>query len=266
MRYRMMGALALGGVALLALAATACGGRDNADASPANGNAAVNGAGANLQAQTTTTGEGISVSGQGIASVKPDTALLSLGVSIVKPTAREARDAAATSMDALLASVKSNDVSHDDIKTTQFTLNAEYEYPSFGSPHLTGYRVTNTISVKVRDIDRAAEVLDEAVDAVGDPLQVGGISFTVDNQDAVLSTARSQAMAAAKSKAEELASLAGVTLGAPVSINESSSGGGGYPPVYYGASIGGAPAAADTSIQTGQLDITVSVQVTYAIQ
>ena len=249
-------------LAAIGALASACGSDGDADASqvPPGGDRALNAA---PQAQTNGQLPGITVSGEGVASLQPDTAVVSLGVSVVKGTAREARDSAAQSMAALLESVKSNGVDEKDIQTTQFSLNPEYSYGG-SVPVLTGYRVTNTVSVKVREIDRVADVLDKAVEAVGDPLQISGVSFTVDDTDAVLSDARAAAMNQAKAKAQQLAELGGVTLGAPVSIIETS-GNVQLPPYYFA----GANEAADyqkTSIQPGELEITVSVQVTYAVQ
>jgi uncharacterized protein YggE len=257
--------LLLGGLAAVALTAAACGGDDSAGAASNGGNVAGNAQTVQQQTSGGTAGQGISVSGEAITTVKPDTALLSLGVSVAKPTAREARDTAATAMEALLASVRSNGVSDDDIKTTQFTINPEYDYTP-GSPRITGYRVTNTVSAKTHEQDRVAEIIDDAVNATGDPIQISGITFTLDNPETALSDARSRAMASAKAKADELAHLAGVTLGAPISIVENSNGGT-TQPLPYAAAAGVASAdSVRTSIQTGQLEILLSVQVTYAIQ
>ena len=242
-------------LAIVALAAVACG--DDGDVGAAPGGSYTLQAGANGQAQ------GIFVSGQGTVVAKPDTALLSLGVSVFADTARGARNEAADAMTALLGSLKGNGIDEKDIKTTQFSLNPEYDYSRSGSPRLTGYRVTNAVSVKVRDLDRAAEVIDEAVDAVGDPIQISGISFTVDDPKPLLTQARTAAMADAKAKGQQLAQLADVTLGKPIAISESSSGS--TPPIFFEAKA--LPATgAGTPIEPGQLEITVNVQVTYAIQ
>jgi uncharacterized protein YggE len=249
----LLAAIAIGGVA--------CGDGDNATAAGLSGSAFNRSL--SLQAQAGVP-EGIIVSGQSTISVTPDTALLSTGVSVLAASAVEARDQAADSMKQLIDSVKGNGVDDKDIRTTQFSLNPEYDYSSSGSPRLTGYRVTHMLSVKVKDLDNVAQVIDDAVDAAGNPVQVGGVTFTVENPDAVLSSARAGAMAEAKAKAQELANLSGVTLGAPVSIAETSSGG--QPsPLYYEAAKGVGVAGA-TSIQPGQLDVTVNIQVTYGIQ
>jgi len=236
----LLGAIAIGGVA--------CG--DDSDA------------GAALQAGAGGQPQGITVSGQGSVTADPDTALLSLGVSVLADTAREARDRAAGAMKDLLDSLKSNGIDEKDINTTQFSLNPEYDYSGGGPPRLKGYRVTNMVSIKVRDLDRVPEVIDEAVDAVGDPLQISGVSFTVDDPKSLLSQARAEAMADAGAKARELAQLGEVGLGKPIAISETSGGG---PPVVFDTFR--LPATGpSTPIQPGQLDVTVNIQVTYGIR
>ncbi len=250
----LLGAIVIGGVA--------CGDGDNADA--ADLSAASFNRSLALPAQTAGAPEGIIVSGQGTVSLTPDTAFLSVGVSVLADNAVQSRDRAAEAMKQLMDSVKGNGIDDKDIRTTQFNLAPEYDYSSSGSPRLKGYRVTHMLSVKVKNVDNVARVIDDAVNAAGNPVQVGGVTFTVADPGAVLSGARADAMAEAKAKAQELASLSGVTLGAPVSIAETSSGG--QPtPLYYAAGKT-ADLAAATAIQPGQMDVTVNVQVTYGIR
>ncbi len=250
----LLGAIAIGGVA--------CGDGDNADA--ADLSAAAFNRSLALQTQAGGAPEGIIVSGQGTISLTPDTALLNVGVSVVAASAVQARDRAADAMKQLMDSAKSNGVDDKEIRTTQFNLGPEYDYSGSGSPRLTGYRVTHMLSVKIKNLDNVAKVIDDAVNAAGDPVQVGGVTFTVANPVAVLSSARADAMAEAKAKAQELANLSGVTLGAPVSIAETSSGG--QPSPLYYAEAKASAAIAATSIQPGELDVTVNIQVTYGIQ
>jgi uncharacterized protein YggE len=254
-------------VAALALIVSACGGDDDADAAgsgPDGAEAAVTLPGGSLSSAFLASdgqASGISVSATGVVSADPDTAVLSLGVSALRDTVRDARDDAADAMNDLLGSVRGNGVDDDDIRTTSFNISPEYDY-SRDERRIVGYRVTNQVSVTVRDIDRVADVIDEAVDAVGDVIQINGISFTAEDSDALLSDAREAAMVGAQAKAQELADLAGVTLGTPVAIAETSSGG--VPPVFYGARAFDVAEAA-TPIEAGQLDVSVTVQVTYAI-
>lgn len=259
----LLPAALLGLVALLGPLAAACGGSDGAGAAPVPGPSSASFTTAQLAAGGEQ--QGISVSGQGTVTLEPDVAVLSLGVSVTAGTARAARDQAAEAMQDLLDSLRANGIDDDDIQTTQLSVGAEYDYSGYGRPRIIGYRVSNTVSVKVRDLDRVADVVDDAVEAVGDVVRINGLTFTLDDPTAALEQARAQAMAEARAKAQQLAELAGVQLGQPIAISESSPGG---PPVPFDYRQGLAEfevGRAPTPIEPGQLQMTVQVFVVYAI-
>jgi len=208
--------------------------------------------------------QGLSVSGEGRASAAPDVAVLGLGVSAKAATVKAANSQAQEAISDLLDSLEDNGVQEKDIQTSQFSVYPEYDYRN-NEQILTGYRVTHMLQVKVRDIDKAGEVIDDAVEAGGDLLQVQSISFTIDDTTALRSEARAEAVADAQTKAEELATLAGVSLGKPTYISESISTP--YSQPYYDR--GGVYAmeeAAVTEISTGELEVVVSVYMTYTIE
>jgi len=253
-------ALLIALVALAAILTAACGGSETSAGSPPDSGGLSTEALAALLANDDGA-SGISISGQGVAVAAPDIASLSLGVSTLTATARQARDDAAASMSDLIASLTDNGIAEEDYHTSQFSIEPDVDYRSNGEQVIRGYRVTSLLSVTVRDLDRVGEVIDDAVDAVGDPIRVQGVSFSIESLAALQSEARAQAMADAKAKAEELAELAGVDLGKPVAVSESSSGG--LPPVIFRAAE--ATTDIETPISPGQLEVTVTVQVTYAI-
>jgi hypothetical protein len=208
--------------------------------------------------------QGLSVSGEGRASAAPDVAVLGLGVSAKASTVSAANSQAQEAMTALLDSLEANGVQEKDIQTTSLSIQPEYDYRN-NEQVLTGYRVSHMLQVKVRDIDRAGEVIDDAVQAGGDLLQVQSISFTIDDTTTLSSEARQKAVADAQAKAEELASLAGVTLGDPTYITESTSTP--YVQPYYDRSVSySAEAAPVTEISLGELEVVVSVQISYTIE
>jgi uncharacterized protein YggE len=208
--------------------------------------------------------QGLSVSGEGRASAAPDVAVLGLGVSVKAATVKEANSQAQEAMSDLLDSLEGNGVQEKDIQTSQFSVYPEYDYRN-NEQILTGYRVSHILQVKVRDIDKAGEVIDDAVDAGGDLLQVQSISFTIDDTTALRSEARAEAVADAQAKAEELATLAGVSLGKPTYISESTSTP--YTQPYYDRVAGVAMEEATvTEISTGELEVVVSVYMTYTIE
>jgi len=263
---RGLSAALMVGALLSVLLLVACGSDSSASTDPGGSPSSPSGASgtaASFQASTGSGSEGISVSGEGRVSVAPDMALLSIGVSTKKDTVAAANSAVQAAMDRLLSSLEANGIVEKDIQTSQFSISPEYDY-QLNEPRLTGYRVTHMLQVKVRDIDRAGEVIDDGVEAAGDLVQVGSISMTIDDTSALAKQARELAMADAKAKAEELARLAEVELGKPISISESS-----YapsPPVYYDRAYASEAAApAQTTISPGALEVVVSVQITYGI-
>jgi uncharacterized protein YggE len=207
---------------------------------------------------------GITVSGEGTAPGKPDIAMIILGVTRASDTVADARDGAATSLDAMIRTIQANGVAKEDIQTQQFNIQPEYDYRN-GRQTLKGFRVSNTLSVKLRDIDRTGKVVDDAVNAGGNDTQVQSIAFTIDKPDELERQAREAAVADARAKAETLAKTAGLSLGDPITISES----GGPQPVYAerlafdsAAQAGAQP----TPIEPGTLDVVINVSVTWAIQ
>ncbi len=234
--------LILAAIAGLALAATACT-RETVEVQP---QAAIH---------------GINVSGEGEASGAPDLALVDLGVSAEAKTVAKARDDAAEAMNDALDAVKDAGVADEDIQTRQFRIEPEYEYPD-GERVLTGFRVTNIAQVKVRDLDSVGDLIDDVADAAGDLVQVQNLSFTIDDPETLRAEAREEAMADARAKAESLADLAGVKLGDPISIDESVGPG----PISFLESVPMArDEAAATPIEVGELEVSVTVDVLYAI-
>ena len=203
---------------------------------------------------------GISVTGEGKASGSPDVVVLTLGVSVLAPTVREARDQAADAMNKVIDSLKGNGVQDEDIQTSQFMIQPEYDFRE-GEQSLRGYRLTNVVTAKLRDIDRTGEVLDEVAAAGGDLTQVQGINFTLDDPDELRDEAREEAVGDAKAKAQRLADLSGVDLGDVISISESFSA----PPIPFARDAFAETEQGATPIEAGELDVILTVEVVYAI-
>ena len=217
----------------------------------------------NVEVQPSTQLHGIRVTGSGEASGEPDLAVLDLGVSAEARTVESARDTAADAMNDVLDALKDDGVADEDVQTRRFRIEPEYEFPD-GRRVLIGFRVTNVVQVKVRDLDRVGEVIDDVAGAGRDLVQVQSLRFSIEDPDALKAEARKEAVADARAKAESLAELAGVKLGKPISINEST---GFAAPRLLGAipemagGLGGAP----TPIEPGEMEVSVTVDVLYAI-
>ena len=211
---------------------------------------------------TTATEHTVTVSGSGLVSVAPDVADVVLGVMAQKPTAAEAQSAAATSMTAVVAAIKKSGVADKDIVTINLNLSPVYDYGSGGSaPRLTGYQYANTVKVIVRNINSVASVVDGAVAAGA--TTVSGISFRLDDPKVVQAQARQLAMNDARTKADALASAAGVSVKGVATIAEAAVQ---TNPVYYSGALDQAKAASvSTPIQTGTTDIVVQVTGSFLI-
>ncbi len=209
---------------------------------------------------------GISVAGEGRVSAKPDVALITLGVTALRPTVAAARESAASSLTGMIDAIKAGGVADKDIQTQQLSIYPEYDYSNDGVQTLRGFRVSNTVTAKLRDVDKTGDIVDAAVVAGGDEATIQGIAFTIDDPASLREEARAAAVADAKARAETLASASGVEIGEPLSISE---GGVFEPPIYaYDRAAGGSASAEQvaTPIEPGELDVVISVNVTWAIK
>ncbi len=202
---------------------------------------------------------GIWVTGEGSVTVVPDVANLNLGVEAEAETVAQAQAQAATAMQAVIDELKARGVADADIKTQYYSIYPIRDYQKDTSV-IIGYRVTNTVTVKVRDVENTGTIIDAVAAAAGDNIRINSIYFTVDDTSAYLEQARADAMADAKAKAQQLADLAGVSLGKPTYISE----GGSYIPYIY-ADRALLDEGSSTPISPGETEVRLSVQVVYSI-
>ena len=208
---------------------------------------------------------GIWVSGEGKVTAVPDIATLRLGIEAQEASVATAQSKAAEAMDEVMTALTKNGVAKKDIKTQYFSISKVTRWDNTKQEEIvTGYRVSNMVTAKIRDIDKAGTIIDAVAEAGGDLTRIDSISFSVDNPSAYYGEAREKAMAEAKAKAKQLAGLAGVTLGKPTYISESTYTPG---PIYRQDLLGKAEAApaVETSISPGEVEITLNVQIAYAI-
>jgi uncharacterized protein YggE len=207
---------------------------------------------------------GIWVNGEGKVSVTPDLAVVQLGVEAQASTVADAQSQASTTMDAIIKALKAAGIADKDIKTQYFSISRVTRWDDKTQQEVViGYRVSNTVTVKIRAIDKVGDIIDDVAAAGGDLTRINGITFTVEDPANAQKEAREKAMADAKAKAKQLADLGGVSLGKPTYINESS-----YfapYPVAFAAGESARDMAVKTPISPGENEITVNVQVTFAI-
>ncbi len=207
---------------------------------------------------------GITVVGVGQASGTPDVAHVSIGVETQTSSVQQAVNDNKTKMTALLGVLKGLDIADKDVQTSNYSvfMQPPVTNPSAASGAATStYHVTNQVEVTVRDVSKLGTILDKAVAAGAN--NIYGVSFSVADTSQLEADARSKAIANAKERAASLAQLAGVSLGDILSISEVIAA---PSPIYstVGAAMGmggGVP-----PIQSGQLEVSTSVQVTFAIR
>ncbi len=207
---------------------------------------------------TATPSRMVTVVGQGEVKARPDTAIVQIGVSTEGKTAREALTQNNQETAAVQSKLTDLGIAARDIQTSGFSI-----YPVYGTDgrQLTGYHVTNMVTVKIRSIDRAGTVLDQVVQAGAN--SVAGISFTVDSPRALEDQAREAAMRDAKARADVLARAGGASVGDVLVITENV---GSPVPVAMPVARAAAQDSGAVPVQPGEQTITISVQVTYALK
>jgi uncharacterized protein YggE len=162
----------------------------------------------------------ISVTGDGKAAAPPDMAIIQTGVVTYRPKAAEALSANNEAMEQILGVLNTFEIAPKDVQTSGFNVRPEYKRDERGrtQPEIVGYRVTNQVSVKVRNLTKLGKVLDTLVRAGSN--QLSGVTFGLEDPGGVLNQARNLAVADARGRAELYAEAAGVRLGKVLTISE----------------------------------------------
>ncbi len=205
----------------------------------------------------------ITVSASGIVSAVPDEATISTGVTSEAKTAKDALSANSSAMKKLIFDLKLKGIADKDIQTSQFSVEPVYVYPQEGKPPLvTGYRVSNMVGVKVRELDKLGGVLDQLVG--GGANQMHGLTFDVSKAETLKDEARKEAMANALRRAKLLAAASGAEVGEVMQISEDVSYAGPQPVVFGRAKTMAAEAA--VPVERGSQDLEARVTVTWKLK
>ena len=200
----------------------------------------------------------ISVTGEATVSVPPDLAEIGGGVTSEAKTAREASEANNAAMGKVLQALKGAGIEEKDIQTARLSLQPQSAPNRSGPSAIAGYRASNRVTIRVRDVTKVASVIDTLVGAGAN--EIGGINFVVSQASKLLDEARERAVADARRKAEIYAKAAGVTLGAPLGISEE---GNSAPAPYRRMAAGMAVSA---PVAQGEETLQVTVSVSWAIK
>lgn len=205
---------------------------------------------------------GIWVTGQGEAMAVPDMAAVRLGVEVQADTVAEAQTQASDAMGKVQQALEDNGVAEKDIQTQQYSIYPVTKWISDrDEQEIVGYRVTNIVVAKIRDVDGAGAIIDAVAEAGGDATRIQDISFDVDDRTPYYEQARAEAVEDASNKATQLAELADVRLGKATYVSEGAA----YSLVRADSYDIYPEAGGTTPISPGELEITVQVQVIYQI-
>ena len=202
----------------------------------------------------------ISVSGEATISAAPDLAQIDAGVASDAKSAKEASDTNNAAMGKVLLALKGAGIPEKDYQTSRLSLQPQYApNRSTGASPVIGFRASNRVTVKIRDVTKVAGIIDTLVGAGAN--DIGNILFEVTQASKLLDDAREQAVADARRKAEIYAKATGVTLGAPLSVAE-----GGGPMPLFKARMTAAPMAAQAAVAPGEETLSVTVNVSWGIK
>lgn len=203
--------------------------------------------------------EGIRVSGTGTVYGEPDTATFTVGINTVSDDVSEATQESNEVAEAIIQSLQDAGVVESDIQTSSFNVFREDSRTEDGDQQDPQFRVINTLTVTVRDVGVTGELLSLALDSGAN--QVNNLQFTISDAEGLRAEARALAVQDALKRAGHLAELAEVELGSPVFIEEFHAGG----PMMAARQSMAFSEAASVPIESGELSVSVDVNVVFAI-
>lgn len=217
-----------------------------------------------VSAAETGTDHTITASGTGSVIGTPDRAQISLAVETENPNVREAQAENAARMTTVMNALTAAGIPEDALKTTGYTIYPVYDESKLGTlQKIRTYRVTNTLTVTLHDVNRTGEVIDIGV--ANGINQASSIQFLLSDEQA--QAMRTEALKEATARAAADAQTVAAALGVNIISVKSADTGGGYTPIpfqnYVRSDI--ASGATTTPIQPGDVTVTATVTVTYLI-
>jgi len=203
---------------------------------------------------------GITVTGTGTAAGTPDLLRLSLGVEATAAGLGDAHRRAVAAAARLLEALARAGVGPDDAATSAISLRPETSWHDGGRQEITGYTAATTFSVTVRDLQRAPAVLEAAVAAAADSLRLAGAGLGFSDPGPLAAAARAAAWQDARTKAAQLAELAGRALGPVLRIEENPAAGPAPLPAVRETSL----LAADLPVLPGTAELAARLTATWA--
>lgn len=220
----------------------------------------------------------IQVSGTAVVNVRPDRALVQLGVQSNGKTPKEVQTRNANTISNVIKSLEKMGIEAKDIATDYYVIEPLYE--DYDSLYIKGYRISNIVAITMRDVDKTSDAIATAFQAGAN--QVVNVEFYTSELRKYRDQARDMAMKAASEKADALAGAAGADTDCVLNINENTwsyfSGrnwwhGGQNQNLWAQNAIqnvapsnAGAPASDDSPVSTGQISIRAEVSASFALK
>lgn len=216
-----------------------------------------------LVMNTSATTNTVSFTGEGKISAKPDIAVISASIVTQNADSKTAQNDNSARSSKVTDFLKKQDIADKDIKTSGYNIYPQQKYPPYGGqPTITGYQVTQSFEIKVRDLGKIGTILDGLVTAGAN--QVNNTGLQIENPEALKDQARQEAIADAKQKADTLKKQVGISLGKIVNFSENT---GGYPrPMMYESKADYGMGGGGPDVPVGENEINVSVTITYQIK
>ena len=198
---------------------------------------------------------------EGRAEAVPDIAVVRMSIETSGRTVRAARERAADVTRAVIAELARQGVEDRDIRTSRFSIRADYQYADDGRRHLTGYQVSHALTVEIANLESVGAALDALSEAGGDALAFHAIEFGYADPDRLLEQARRNAVENLQRHAQQLAAAANRELGPLLELTElSGTPDSGPPGPYLAAEVMARSRPADTPISAGSRTVSITVR------
>jgi uncharacterized protein YggE len=201
----------------------------------------------------------VTVVGTGEVQGRPDTLSAQVSIEATAPDATAAMNQTSDKMQAVVNALVNSGIDRNDIATTN--VNLQPQYGGGDNPSIIAYQASNSVTVKIRQLNNASQTLALIGTTGGDATRINSVSYAIDDDSQLVKDARTRAFDDAKDRAEQFAQLAGLTLGDVISISESA---GATPPTPLPAPM---PRAAMEAVplEPGQQTVSFSVTVIWEL-
>lgn len=206
----------------------------------------------------------IVIEGLGKASMSPDIAVMTFGISSTAKTVSDAQKQNTASMNALIDKIKASGIASADLQTKDYSAYEKTEWNAqTQKSQSVGWIVSQSLDVKIRDVQKVSTIVE--IGGQNGSTSISGPVFTIDDQTTYEATARDKALANAKKKADAIAQSLGLKIDHVVSYNEYNENTGGPIPYLSAKDVGGMMASSTPTIQSGTQELRLRVTVTYLL-